>query len=208
MPSHGEFVRKVERGYRAYHGILKASSPASNWKHKMHPPIGFNLIETIVAGTTEQGLRMKVSPAPTLSSLPVPELQKMSDQAETVEHLIRHEHRVDGMDAKQRPLLLEQAIAGRAFGKSYWNLTEGTVKRQGVVDVEHYDAEDNYLGTMPTVQEITEHKTLRDHSTFEVRDGRDVILHESARELQPWEPGGAQHMFDRGWYSKEQLLDM
>ena len=208
MPSHSEFVKKVERGYRAYHGILRASSNAANWKHKMHPPIGFNLIETVVAGTTEMGLRMKVSPAPTLSNLPIPELQRMSDQAETVEHLIRHEWRVDDMDAKQRPLLLEQAIAGRSFGKCYWNLTEGSVKRQGVVDVEHYDSEDNYLGTMPTIQEITEQKTLRDHSTFEVRDSRDVILHESARNLQPWEPGGAQHMFDRGWYSKEQLLDM
>jgi hypothetical protein len=208
MPAHSEFVKRVERGYRAYHGILKASSKAAQWKHTMHPPVGFNLIETIVANTVEQGLRMKVSPAPTLSDLPVEELQSMSDRSEVVEHLLRHEWRVDQMDAKQRPLLLENAIAGRAFGKSYWNLTEGMVKRQGVKEVEWQDTEGNTLGTMPTIQEITEHKTLRDHSTFEVRDSRDVILHESARNMQPWEPGGCQHLFDRGWFSKEQLKDM
>ena len=208
MPAHSEFVSRVERGYRAYHGILKSSSKAASWRHKMHPPVGFNLIETIVANTVEQGLRMKVSPAPTLSYLPVEELQQMSDRAQTVEHLLRHEWRVDDMDAKQRPLLLEQAIAGRSFGKCYWNLTEGVVKRQGIQQIAHYDDDDNYLGTVPTITEITENKTLRDHSTFEVRDSRDVILHESARNLQPWEPGGCQHLFDRGWFSKEQLKDM
>lgn len=208
MSAHTEFVRRVERGYRAYHGILKSSSPASGWKHKMHPPVGFNLIETIVANTVEQGLRMKVAPAPTLSSLPVAELQSMADRAQTVEHLLRHEWRVDDMDAKQRPLMLEQAIAGRAFGKSYWNLTEGTVKRQGVQEVAHYDTAGNFMGSMPTIGEIHEQKTIRDHSTFEVRDSRDVILHESARNLQPWEPGGCQHLFDRGWFSMEQLRDM
>jgi len=208
MPSHGEFVRRVERGYRAYHGLLKASSPAAGWKHQMHPPVGFNLIETIVAGTSEQGLTMKVTPAPALSYLAVADLQKMADQAETVEYLIKHEWRVDGMDEKQRPLLLEMAIAGRSWGKSYWNLTEGTVKRQGLVEVEHQDDQGNHLGTFPTITEITESKTLRDHSTFEVCDSRDVIVHESARNVQPWEPGGAQYMFHRGWYSKEQLLDM
>jgi hypothetical protein len=208
MPAHGEFVRKVERGYRSYHGILKSSSPAASWKHKMHPPVAFNLIETIVSSTIEQGLRMKVTPAPSLSYLPVPELQKMADTAETVEHLIRHEWRVDNMDGKQRALMLEMAIAGRAFGKSYWNLTEGTTKKQGIVHVQHVDDDGTPLGTTPTVTEISETKLLRDHSTFEVRDSRDVILHESARELQPWMPGGCQHLFDRGWYSKEQLLDL
>ena len=208
MPAHSEFVKKVERGYRAYHGILRASSKAAGWRHQMHPPIGFNLIETIVSGLQEQGLQMKVTPAPTLSFASVPELQKMADQAETVEHLIKHEYRVDGMDMKQRALLLEMAIAGRSWGKSYWNLTEGSVKRQGLVSQEIIDDNGQSLGAVPTITEITETKTLRDHSTMEVRDSRDVIVHESAKAVQPWEPGGAQHIFDRGWYSKEQLLDM
>lgn len=205
MPAHGSYVQRVDRGYRAYHGILKASSEAAKWRHKMHPPIGFNLIETAIANTVEQGLRMKVTPAPSLTDTSVEEIQHLLGQAEVVDHLIRHEHRIDGMDQKQRPLLLEQAITGRAFGKDYWNLTEGNVKRQGVQEVEIRDAQDNVLGTMPTITEITETKVLRDHSTFEVLDSRDVIVHESAQNLQPWEPGGCQHLFHRGWYSFEQL---
>ena len=208
LKPHGDFVRRLERGYRAYHGILRSSSSAANWKHKMHPPIGFNLIETIVSNTVEQGLKMKVTPEPSLSYLAPPDLQQMSERAETVEQLLDHEHRADEMDSKQRPILLEQAVGGRGWGKCYWNLTEGTVKRQGIVNVQHVDDAGNDLGTLPTIREITEQKTLRDHSTFEVRDSRDMIPHESARELQPWEPGGCQHLFDRGWFSIEQLKDL
>jgi len=208
LSAHATFVQRLERGYRAYHGILKSSSKAAGWKHKLHPPVGFNLIETVVANTVEQGLRMQVNPAPTLTSIDPDELQRMSDRSEVVEHLLRHEWRVDDMDEKQRPLLLEQAIAGRAFGKSYWNLTEGVVKRQGIKEIEWQDTEGNSLGSMPTITEITENRTLRDHSTFEVRDSRDVILHESARAMQPWEPGGCQYLFDRGWFSIEQLRDL
>lgn len=205
MPSHGNFVRRVERGYSAYRGVLKSSSDAAKWRHKLHPPYAFNLLETVVSNTIEQGLRFKTTPAPQLSSMGVDEAMGMVHQAEIIEQLIRHEHRIDGMDQKQRPLFLEAAIAGRGIGKCYWNLTEGSVKRQGVQEVEHYDDMGNYLGSMPTITEITEQKTLRDHSTFEVIDSRDFIVHESAQNLQPWTPGGAQHLFHRGWFSYEQL---
>jgi hypothetical protein len=46
---------------------------------------------------------------------------------------------------------------------------------------------------------------LRDHSTTEVVDPRDFIWHESARDLDPRKPGGAQHLTHRCWYSFEQL---
>jgi hypothetical protein len=38
---------------------------------------------------------------------------------------------------------------------------------------------------------------LRDHSTSEVVDPRDFVVNESARNLSPWEPGGAQYLFHR-----------
>ncbi len=206
MSSHAYFVKKAEQGYRAYQGVLESSSDAAKWNHQVHPPYAFNLLETIVANTIEEGLRFSCKPAPQVTGRSLEDLQKMLLQGEVCESLLRHEHRIDGMDEKQRPLYLEQAITGRGWAKSYWNLTQGSVKRQGVVDVEHYDDDENYLGTLPTITEITEDRVLRDHSTTEILDSRDVILHESAKSLQPWEPGGAQHLFHRGWYSYEQLL--
>jgi hypothetical protein len=68
-----------------------------------------------------------------------------------------------------------------------------------------YDSEENVVAHVPTIQEIQSKGIVRDHSTFEVIDPRDFIMHESARALQPWEPGGCQYLFNRCWYSYEQL---
>lgn len=204
---HDPFVRAYERRERSYRGILQSSSNASRWNHKAHPPLAFSLIETAVAGTIEQGLTFEARPAPK-PGLSLEEAKQLVEQAETAQATLRHEHRVDDMDAKQRPYFLSGAIGGTAIGKCYWNYTEGSVKRQGVEEVVIHGPNDEVLGTVPTITEIEEHGILRDHSTFEVVDPRDFILHESAKALQPFEPGGAQYLFHRCWYSMEQLYMM
>jgi hypothetical protein len=200
---HGAFVKHYERGERAYRGVLSAASEAAKWRHKYHPPYAFNLIETIVSNTVEQNLRINFRPAPHYEMTPQ-EAYDLCAKTEDIEDLIRHEHRVDDMDAKQRPLYLTASIGGRGVLKSYWNYTTGAVKRQGV----KMEAVDDGLGgsiSVPTIQEITEEGVLRDHSTTEVVDPRDFVVHESARSLDPWSPGGAQYCFHRCWYSFEQL---
>lgn len=202
--THNLFVTRYERSERAYRGVLEPRSGADKWRHKYHPSYAFNLIETIVANTIEENLRFAVRPSPK-TNLPLEEAQRLLDQAETIEQLLRHEHRVDNMDAKQRPLLLSAAIGGTGVGKTYWNWLEGPVKKQGVVNREVYNESGEILGYVPTIEEITETQVLRDHSTFEVVDPRDFIVHESAKTLQPHEPGGAQYVIHRCWYSYEQL---
>ena len=204
---HDPFVRAYERRERAYRGVLQSSSNASKWNHKAHPPLAFSLIETAVASTIEEGLTFMARPAPR-PDMGLEEAKELVEKVETASALLRHEHRVDDMDAKQRPFFLSGAIGGTAIGKSYWNYTEGSVKRQGVEEVVIHGPNDEVLGTVPTITEIEEHGILRDHSTFEVVDPRDFILHESAKALQPLEPGGAQYLFHRCWYSMEQLYMM
>lgn len=201
---HDVFVRRYERGERAYRGILDRASDAAKWKHDLHPPYGFNLIETIVSNTVEQGLRFGVRPAPHVN-VSLEEAQQMVAQSESVEYLLRHEHRVDHMDEKQRPLYLSMAIGGRGVGKTYWNYVEGARKRQGVQNVAIHGPSGDVIGEVPTIVEIEEQGILRDHSTTEIVDPRDFILHESAQHLDPFAPGGAQHLFHRCWYSFEQL---
>lgn len=203
--SHDPFVRAYERRERSYRGVLtRGAETADNWKHHYHPKYCFNLIETVVSSTVEMGLRFTARPAPR-PNMALDEAMHMLVQAETVECVLRHEHRIDEMDFKQRPLFLTGAIGGTGVGKEYWNYTEGSVRRQGVKDVPVHGPDGEVLMHVPTVTEIVETDVLRDHSTFEVVDPRDFILHESARNLQPWEPGGAQHLFHRCWYSMEQL---
>lgn len=204
---HDLFVRAYERRERAYRGILNSRSEAAKWRHKHTPMYAFNLIETIVSNTIEMGLRFDVRPAPHFN-VGLDEATRMLGQAEVVGDLLRHEHRVDEMDYKQRPLFLSAAIGGVGIGKSYWNYTEGAVRRQGVKMESVEDDEGNVVLEVPVISEIVEEGVLRDHSTFEVVDPRDFVLHESAKDLQPWEPGGAQHLFHRCWYSFEQLKMM
>lgn len=204
---HRFFVNDFERRERAYRGILKATSQAARWRHTMHPPYAFNMIETIVSNEIEMGLDLKVQPAP-LAGLSQQEAQQLLLQSNSVRDLIRHERTYDRFDAKQRPLYLCDSIGGRGIGKTYWNWTQASVKRQGVHMVDVHGPSGTVLGQVPTISEIESSEVLYDNSTTEVVDPRDFILHESAKALQPRQPGGAQYLFHRSWLSMEQLRMM
>jgi hypothetical protein len=109
------------------------------------------------------------------------------------------------MDQKQRPLFLCDGIAGVGIMKSYWNYVPGTRKRQAVQQVAMHDASGGIVGVLPQLVEVEESGVLFDHSTAEVVDPRDFVWHESARDIDPRKPGGAQYLFHRCWYSFEQL---
>lgn len=202
--THSRFCKFFERNEAAYRGFLNPRSNAAKWRHALHPPYALNLIETVVASTTEQGLLMGVKPSPKVNPT-LEEAKAMLGQAESVEHLLRHEYRVDDMDEKQRPLALCAAIGGTGIGKTYWTWAEGPSTRNAVVDREVYDGFGNVIATVPTLEQITETKTTVDHSTTEIVDPRDFIIHEGAWALQPTQPGGAQYVIHRCWYSIEQL---
>lgn len=204
---HGMFVQAYERRERAYRGVLEARSSANRWKHKQHPPYAFNLVETIIANMIEEGLKFSVRPSP-MVNLPLEEAVAHAQQAESAELLLRHEHRVDDMENKQRPFYLCGAIGGVSVGKTYWNLTKGTMSRQGIREREVYDEGGNVLGTVPMIETIHEEGVIRDHSTFEVVDPRDFIMPESAKALQWHQPGGADWLIHRCWYNRETLRMM
>lgn len=204
---HADFMRRYERGERAYLGILRSSDDAAKWKHKHAPKFAFNLLETIVSNTVEQGLRMNVRPAPQLNTS-LDEAMQMLDQAEVVGDLLRHEERVDEMEHKQRPLFLSDALCGRGIAKNYWRWETGERRKQGVNMVDVLDPEGNPIMQVPQVGEVREDAVIRDHSTLEVIDPRDFVLNEAARGLDPREPGGAQHLFQRSYLSYEQLKMM
>jgi hypothetical protein len=204
---HQKFVTLYEQRERAYRGELRRASNAARWKHQIHPPYAFNLIETVISSSVEQGLFLSARPAPQ-GSPSLEEAQLQLARTEDVQDLIAHEHRVDEMDSKQRPFYLTAAIGGRGVLKGGWAYSTGAVKRQGIQETEVHDGDGNLLGTVPTITEISEEGILRDHSTCTVVDPRDFLLHEGARAIQPWEDGGAQYLFHRMWYSFEQLKDI
>ena len=200
---HDYFTHLYERRERSYRGV-KERIQAPRWKHDLHPPYAFNLLETVVASQIDQGLTYSAKPSPH-SDMSEEEAMHMLAMTEDVEHLIRHEYRIDEMDQKQRPAYLCDGIGGLGVLKTYWNYTLGPRQRQATEMVPQYDQYDQLIGHLPRVVEIEEKGVLRDHSTTEVVDPRDFIWNESARDLDPTKPGGAQHLFHRCWYSYEQL---
>jgi hypothetical protein len=204
--SHQAFVRHYEAGERAYRGVLVVNSEAAKWRHKYHPPYAFNLLETIVGNQVEPGLPMDISPSPK-AGLSQAEAKDLLTQVSTVNDLLRHEYKIDDMDLKQRPFYLTAAIGGRGVLKSYWNYTKGAVSRQDV-GLRTVEGAYGHQIQVPTLTEITEEGVLHDRSTCEVVDPRDFIVHESARDIDPFAPGGAQYCIHRCWYSYEQLKMM
>lgn len=203
---HSKFVQRYEQGERTYRGVMRTAQTADKWRHRLHPKHAFGPIETIVSSHVEMGLAFDVRPSPKVN-LTNDEAVALLDQTEAVKDLIRHEHRVDEMDLKQRPAYLVNAICGRAVIKTGWAYSTGAVQRQGVKMVDVHTDGGELLGQVPTITQITEEGVLRDHSTCEVVDPRDWVMNESARNVQPWEPGGAQYIFHRMWMSFEQLKD-
>lgn len=205
-PYHQMFVKKYERLEMAYRGLISTPrDPAAQWRNTITPPYAFQLIETVVANTVEEGLRLNAIPVPKLG-MDLEEAQAMLDRTDAVEDLIAHEHYVDEMDAKQRPLFLSDAICGMGIGTTRWAYHTGPRMTQKVVEDAVYHPEtEELLGTVPRIEMTWEDNVLADHSTFEVVDPRDFILHESAKQLNPRKPGGAQYVIHRCWYSMEQL---
>src|SRR5262252_6324511 len=204
--SHQAFVRHYEKGERAYRGVLVANSEAAKWRHKYHPPYAFNLIEMIVGNQVDPGLPMDIKPEPKIG-LSMDEAQKMLDEIESVRDLLRAEYESDDMDLKQRPFYLTAALGGRGVLKTYWNYSRGPVTKQGVGSRE-VQLPGGQTYSMPTLTEITQDGVLNDRSTTEIVDPRDFIVHESARDIDPLVPGGAQYVIHRCWYSFEQLKMM
>jgi hypothetical protein len=200
---HDAFCRLYERRERSYRGV-KDKLQKQTWKHDLRPPYAFNLLETVVASEIDMGLTFRAKPSPH-ANMSADEAQHMLAMTKDVEYLVRHEYRIDDMDQKQRPAYLCDGIGGIGVLKTYWNYIPGVRRRQAVKNVDIHGPDGQILGTVPQLVEIEEKGVIRDHSTTEVVDPRDFVWHESARDLDPRKPGGAQHLFHRCWYSFEQL---
>lgn len=206
LGQHQYFVNLYERRERAYRGV-KRRAEKEKWQHNLRPPYAFNLLETVIASQVDMGLTFEARPSP-MSQISADEAKLRLASVQDVEDLVRHEHRVDLFDRKQRPIFLTDGIGGVGIGKSYWNYVPGMIRRQGVQHVPIKGPNDETLFVQPTIVEIEEEGILRDHSTTEIIDPRDFIWHESARDLDPRKPGGAQYITHRCWYSYEQLLEL
>jgi hypothetical protein len=171
--SHDELVRKVERRYRSYRGILERRSEAAQWTSKLHPPYAFQIIETVVASLIDPQPRWRPRARPRLDS--PPDLERLRIASKGLQTLLAYQLDKDNFAVQQRPHRLQGLIAGWTARKTYWNYREGSVTRHRTTDVEIAPGL-----SMPVVRPGAAHEVVVDDPCCEVVDVRDLIFHESA----------------------------
>jgi len=182
MNHHQRFCDEVERGWRAYKGVMEARSEAAQWTHKITPPYAEHIVEMTIAAMLDERLRFKVKPRPRMYNQGEYALRAKGAKAHMV--LLDWQMRNDRFDEKQRPLVLQERIAGLSPLKVYWRTSTRMKRRlrwgsQDVVDPETGMP----LGAVPTVAQVEEPDVLYDGPCVEVVNVQDFLYDHSAVSL-------------------------
>ena len=194
--AHDIWVKKVDRWYRSWRGVLERSSPASEWRSTLHPPYILQIVETLVAGLIDPHPTWKVKARQRMSS--AEELHSIAEGAKALEILLAAQRDSDGMLLKQRTHRLQGVIAGMSVWKTRWTLEERLVSRNEQV------LEPDDLGFPREVSRSFEAlEPSKDDPSVEVVDVRDWIPHESAKDVAT-----AQRITHRVWLSFDDLKEL
>lgn len=206
--AHEEFVAKVEQRYKTYRGVLDVASDAAQWVSKAHPPYIMHIVETSLASMIEDKLKFRVRPRPSMSTLVDPEAgARARDGAKAHQILMDWQIRQDKFTEKQRPFILQNAIAGLTVMKTYWAKREER-RRSLIVDEEPLVGPNGVplLGmdgapiTVPKMRQATKSEVVYDGPTSEVRDVRDWIWTPNATSLST-----CPKILDRVWKTPDEL---
>lgn len=189
--AHEDFVSKVEDRYKTYRGVLEVSSEAADWESKAHPPYIMHIVETSLASLIDQDLKFRVRPRPTLRNMADPQaMERAREGAEAHQILFDWQMRMDDFQSKQRPFVLQNAIAGLSVMKTSW-ITKKERRRYAHPVEEHLLGPDGrvLVGpdgqpiTVPRMETRTRMDTTYDGPTSEVVDVRDWLWTPNATSL-------------------------
>lgn len=206
--SHNEFVEKVEERYKTYRGHLDIASDAAQWVSKAHPPYIMHIVETSMASMIDDKLKFRVRPRPSLKNLVDPEAaEKAILGAKAHQTLSDWQMRNDRFSEKQRPFILQNAIAGLTVMKTFWTKREERRRTMMVVNEPLVGPNgvpligpDGMPLTTPRMQASTKTEIVYDGPTSEVRDVRDFIWTPNATSLKT-----CPKVIDRVWITPEEL---
>lgn len=190
---HDELVRKVERRYRAYRGILERRSEAAQWTNKYHPWYVFPIIETMVAALVDPTPKWRPRARPRFDA--APDTEKLQLASRQLEVLLAYQLDKDGFAQQQRTHRLQGLIAGWTARKTYWRYEEAPKRRHRQHDVEIAPGL-----SIPVVRPSEQIEVVHDDPCSEVVDVRDLILHESATSLEK-----SQRITHRCFYTFDEL---
>lgn len=206
---HTDFVRGVERRYKAYRGIVEQLE--EDWRSQAHPPYINHIVETTLASLVTDKFRYRIRPRVTLDTYLHPELaERAQTGAQAHQILFDWQLKKDRFVEMQRPYNLQHAIAGLTVAKTFWVERQERRRSLQVVD-EPLTGEDGsplthpLTGeaiTAPRMKETEGTVTVYDGPTTEVRDVRDWMWPENGVSLEK-----AGYVIDRVWMRPDELAE-
>lgn len=201
LKTHERFVKKADRCYRAYRGVIERRSQAAKWTNKQHPAYVFQSIETIVASLVDPAPKWRIRARPLVAS--PEEVERARAGARANELLLNHQLSVDHFPEKQRVIDLQALIVGLTVTKQAWNYREGEVRSRRTVEETIYDDYGMPIGTIPKRVDSTSTEVLSDDPTCIPVDVRDFVWHEGAISLSK-----CMRVTHRLWYTMDELRQL
>lgn len=173
--AHKEFISKYERNRRSYEGVIEDMAEASQWTHDLAPPYAEHIIETTIASMLDEQFRFRITPKARLFSSPE-EVDNVKLAAKGFQTLIDMQLREDRFDEIQRPLVLQERLAGLSPVKVYWRqAARNRMRTTWALDP---------ITQQPVWSRSEEPETIRDGPCAEVCDVRDFFWDDEATSLE------------------------
>ncbi len=201
---HDQLAYDIDRRYKLYRGHVERDDDMPEWMNQIYPAHGFQMVETIVANLIDDELYFSAKPRPRISTgSDLGELQRVYRAATVLEGLLRIDQDVDKFTEKQRPIILQNSIAGVTATKEYWRYQRAAVRSTRRTTREVHDDRGNVIAKVPVIEEIEAQQDLHDNSCVEPVDMRDLFWPEGAKSAE-----SAEWLIHRVWMLFDELKDL
>ena len=201
---HDELVRKIEKRYLAYRGLVEVSSqsddPSESWRSEVTPPYVLQTCEGMLATMLEPSPRFDVQPRPRPDE-PLPDILQRVVSVDAISDTLRYALDRDQFAEKQREFMQQDMIAGISVLKSYWHTEKRDVAKLAAHSLVIADAFGQAYDQVTVYRESEGEETLVvDDACCEVRDVRDFFWPSQAPSVAK-----AEYLIDRTWESYSSL---
>jgi hypothetical protein len=197
---HDEFVRKVEKRYLAYRGLVEAIPDDEDWRSNVTPPYVLQTCEGMLATMLEPNPRFDVQPRPRPDE-PLEEIIRRVNSVDAISDTLRYALDRDQFAQRQRAFMQQDMVAGISVLKSYWHTEERDVTRLAAKSLAIVDAFGTQYDSVTVYHEEEQEPTLVvDDACSEVVDVRDFFWPGQAPNV-----GKAEYLIHRTWESYPSL---
>lgn len=198
--ARNHYHQKWRKAYKAYRGVLEVSSDAAAWSSRQHPPLAFQVLETMTANAVDPNPRWRVRPRARFAS--PADIDRYRSGARANELVLAEQVETDHFAEKQRSHALQALICGMSVRKNGWLYREGTVREQRMVP-QVLETPFGSRVEVPRLSVVERKGAVRDDPFSEIVNVEDFFWHEAAKSLSD-----AIRVTHRCFYSFEALKDM